>query len=169
MSPLIRAALFVADLARATAFYRALGFTEVYYEGALEPGATNTVLRLPLTSATRCCILKQPGLSNFGMVGLFETSNPTPPPLARAAQGPSLGEVALVFYVDDLDTAITAARAAGAQEVWEEVLFRLPHRPEGQREICLRDPDGVVLNLIARDPAIAFQTVPISNLASTER
>ena len=44
-SALIRATLFVRDLERSTAFYGAMGLTEVYYEGLLEDPSASALRR----------------------------------------------------------------------------------------------------------------------------
>jgi len=74
--------LFVADLERATAFYRALGLTDVYYEGTLDGASVAATLAVPLSTVTRCRIVKRAGAPNFGMVGLFELKNSSPAALA---------------------------------------------------------------------------------------
>ncbi|MCG8442647.1 MAG: hypothetical protein MI723_12650 [Caulobacterales bacterium] len=159
VSPLIRSALFVADLERSTRFYRALGLTATYYEGTLDAGSVNAVLALPATTVTRCRILKRPDGPNFGMVGLFELTDPAPAPLARDGAGVRAGETALVFYVGDrLEAALGALEALGGRRLADPVLFTMPHA--SQREVLLRDPDGVLVNLIARAPDRAFQTAP---------
>ncbi len=165
VSPLIRAALFVSSLERATTFYEMLGLTEIYYEGALDPASANAVLARPHTGATRCRILKTPAgadtgpAPNFGMVGLFQLDDPAPEPIARSDDHIRQGEVALVFYIGDrLDAVLAQAEAAGARRLTDPVLFEMPHAT--QREILMRDPDGVLINLIERPPSRAWQTEP---------
>ncbi|MFZ4603818.1 MAG: VOC family protein [Caulobacterales bacterium] len=156
VSSLIRAALFVADLERSAAFYGALGLTEIYFEGELDGASAAAVLSVPAGARTRCRIVKRPQTPNFGMVGLFAVSNPAPPSLPETGASPRIGDVALVFYVSDFDAALEAARAAGARVIGPVTLFTMPHRT--QREVCLRDPDGVLVNLIDRPPEEQFRT-----------
>jgi catechol 2,3-dioxygenase-like lactoylglutathione lyase family enzyme len=155
ISSLIRSALFVADLDRSTRFYQALGISEIYYEGVLNPASVAQVLHVPGETITRCRILKRPGTANFGMIGLFELSD-----LASAPPAPDLsprrGETALVFYVDDIDASLAAARAHGAMMSMAPAVFSMPHGES--REMCLRDPDGVLVNLIGRRPDEQFET-----------
>lgn len=161
ISSLVRAALMVSDLARATAFYRALGLTEVYFEGDLDGPSSAATLHIPESSQVRCRILKRPDTANFGMLGLFEVSNPPLPPMPAATSlTPRAGEAVVVFYVPDIDRAIAAARSAQASMTTEPTLFRMPHR--SQREVTLRDPDGVLVNLIEREPDEQFRTVSVS-------
>jgi catechol 2,3-dioxygenase-like lactoylglutathione lyase family enzyme len=162
VSPLVRAALFVSDLSRSTQFYAALGLTEVYYEGELNQTTTNRVLHTPDTTITRCRILKRPGAPNFGMVGLFELTDPAPPPVSRSGPGLHVGEATLVFYCDSLDQTLADCRRLGATLVLNPEILVMPHRPEGQRETLVRDPDGVLINLIEKaDVHEAFKTVTV--------
>lgn len=159
VSSLIRSAVFVSDLDRSSAFYRALGFTSVYFEGELDGPSTAAALKTPATTTCRCRILRPEGRPNFGMIGLFEL---TPPQEAipRGDGPPRLGEVALVLYATPIDEAVAAARAAGASWSPDPSLFVMPHRQ--QREVCLRDPDGVLINLIDRPPAEQDSLSPVA-------
>ncbi|WP_029013467.1 VOC family protein [Niveispirillum irakense] len=159
LSALIRAALFVRDLDRSIRFYKALGFDAVYFEGMLDGPSAATVLAVPPTSKVRCCILKRADGPNFGMVGLFEVTEPVPEALPLSAGPPRIGEVALVIYAKPITEAIIACRAAGATWAPDAILFNMPHRQ--QMESCLRDPDGVLINLVERDPAEQNRTQPV--------
>jgi catechol 2,3-dioxygenase-like lactoylglutathione lyase family enzyme len=157
ISSLVRAAILVGDLERSSAFYRALGLTEVYYEGELDKASVARVLAVPQGTTTRCRILKRPGTPNYGMIGLFELKDP---PLTDLPAAPSLtprrGEAVLVFYVADMDAALAAAAHAGATMVAEATTFSMPHGTSA--EVTLRDPDGVLLNLIGRGPDEQFES-----------
>ena len=150
-SSLIRGAIFVRDLDRATRFYQALGFDEIYHEEIMDSDSAAGVMSLPPGSSCRARILKPHGRPGFGMVGLFEISNPAPKALPDGAQSPRVGEVALVFYLKDLDATLNTARQHGATWIGTPIVFNAGHRT--QREVCLRDPDGVLLNFLERDPA----------------
>jgi len=159
VSSLIRSAVFCSDLERSTAFYCALGLDAVYFEGDLDPESSQGALQVPAGSTLRCRILKRGvDAANFGMVGLFELT-PQPEPLPAPAGPPRLGETALVFYAQPFMAVLTAARDAGATWSPEPITFAMPHR--SQMEVCLRDPDGVLINLIDRDPAEQFLTAPV--------
>jgi catechol 2,3-dioxygenase-like lactoylglutathione lyase family enzyme len=147
-SSLIRAALFVSDLERSTAFYKALGLTEVYYEAELDPASTAAVLALPAGGGARCRILKRPGTPNYGMIGLFQVINAALDRIPMGGTSPRIGEVAIVFYAKPLAPILADLKANGAAWVGDPSLFSMPHR--AQAEVCLRDPDGVLLNLIER-------------------
>lgn len=166
ISALVRAALFVADLARARAFYSALGLTDVYFEGELSGSDSAGVLKLDPGSITLCAILKPEGGMNQGMVGLFEVSDPAPDPMpARDGCGPGRGEVALVFYVSDLASSLKAAESHGGRRLSDPVFFEMPHR--SQNEVCLRDPDDVLINLMERPVEETSDTRSALDIAST--
>lgn len=149
-SALIRATLFVRDLARATTFYQALGLSEVYFEGTLDDPSASAILGFARHHPYRVRIVKRPG-PNYGMIGLFELPAELSASSLPSAEGPArLGEVALVFYVRALDDTLVRLRAQGALWSPEPQLFRMQHR--AQAEVCLRDCDGVLINLVETDP-----------------
>jgi len=151
VSALIRATIFVRELDKAVAFYRALGFSETYYEGVLEHPSANAIIGFPQIRPLTIHIVKRPG-PNYGMIGLFKLDESldadTVPPAEGAAR---IGEVALIFYVRSMAETLAALREAGATWSPEPTLFVMPHRE--QLEVCLRDCDGVLINLVETDPA----------------
>jgi catechol 2,3-dioxygenase-like lactoylglutathione lyase family enzyme len=154
ISPLVRAALRVADLQRSRGFYAALGFTEVYFEGALDADVVPALLGVDHAATTRCAIVKTPGQPNFGMVGLFHIDEPAPLERPSAGSGFQIGEVALVFYVSDIESSLTTALMHGGARVSGPLHLVMPHR--AQPEAMLRDPDGVLINLVERPPIETF-------------
>lgn len=150
VSALIRGTIFVRDLNRATEFYSALGFNEVYYEGCLDDPSGSTILGFENHAPLAVRIVKSGG-PNYGMIGLFKIADILGPDVVSPATGPArVGEVALVFYVASMVDTLYALRGAGATWSPEPETFRMPHR--AQQEVCLRDCDGVLLNLIENDP-----------------
>ena len=104
LSQMVRAAVQVSDLDSSKAFYEeVLGLTEVYSEGAAEGGNMYALIGMPETTTIRFCILKQPEYSSYGMVGLFEASNPAPAKIEEPRQGSYIGELCMVFYCSNLD------------------------------------------------------------------
>lgn len=158
VSALIRASIFVRNLDRATAFYRALGLTETYYEGVLDDASASAIIGFAEHAPLAIRIVKRPG-PNYGMIGLFKIDDTLAPGALPVAAGPArVGEVALVFYVRSMAAALAGARAAGATWSPEPQIFRMEHRE--QAEVCLRDCDGVLLNLVENDPAEQERTRP---------
>lgn len=151
VSSLIRGTIFVGDLDRAAAFYAELGFTEIYYEGVLTDPSASTIIGFRDHGPLAIRIVKSGG-PNFGMIGLFRIDPALSPEVVPPPTGPArIGEVCLVFYVRSMADTLRRLRAAGA--VWspEPELFVMAHR--AQQEVCLRDPDGILLNLVETDPA----------------
>ncbi|HWU03286.1 MAG TPA: VOC family protein [Novosphingobium sp.] len=158
VSSLIRGTIFVRDLDRASAFYAALGYTDVYYEGTLHDASASQILGFAGHGPLTVRIVKPAASApNFGMIGLFLIDPELTPEVVPPATGPArIGEVALVFYVREMGPALEALRAAGASWSPEPQLFVMAHR--AQPEVCLRDPDGVLLNLVETDPAEQYHT-----------
>jgi catechol 2,3-dioxygenase-like lactoylglutathione lyase family enzyme len=155
-SPLIRAALIVRNLERSRRFYGdLLGFTEEYASGETRSEAFTTLLGQPAGTRCRFQVLKQPGPS-FGMIGLFELSDPAPPAAPAPGASVSSGNVVLVFYLADLDPFVARLESYGGRLLAPVVELASRHR--SQRELVASDPDGVRVNLIERDPAEALRT-----------
>lgn len=151
-SPMIRSALFVRDLGASTRFYRdLLGLDEIFFEGTLSDGNAWQLLGMPAGTRTRAVILKAPGPS-IGMVGLFELSGPAPEPVTRNAASANLGEACLVFYCKDLTPVHARLEEAGGTCLCPPLHLEVNNQVK-QREMTLRDPDGVMINLIEWDLA----------------
>ncbi len=149
-SPMIRSALFVRDLAASTRFYRdLLGLDEVFFEGDLSDGNAWRLLGMPADTKTRAVILKAPG-PGVGMVGLFELRDPAPAPVTRNDACANLGEACLVFYCNDLTPVHARLEEAGGTCLCPPLHLEV-HGQVKQREMTLRDPDGVMINLIEWD------------------
>lgn len=152
LSPMVRSALFVADLKKSEQFYRnVLGLVDVWYEGELSDGNAHRLLGVPASSFTKAKILKAEGPA-WGMVGLFEVSNPTLPARSIDLKQINLGETCLVFYSTDLDQVQQALEAGGHHIVCQPLLLSVDGK-DRQREMTFRDPDGVLINLIEWDPS----------------
>ena len=104
----------------------------------------------------RCLAEGQP---NFGMVGLFHVDEARPLERPSAGSGFQIGEVALVFYVADIESSLTTALMHGGTRVSGPLQLVMPHR--AQPEAMLRDPDGVLINLVERPPVETFGYEPV--------
>lgn len=159
ISPMVRTALIVRDLERSTDFYRSIfEMDEVYAEGGLAHETAAKLLGMPPGTSTRYRILRVGGL-NKGMVGLFELKNPEPPAVEKRVDGCSIGETCLVFYCGDLDIVhdrlVAGKNSVVCPPLHLEVEIEsgaIKTEGRGQREMTFRDPDGVLINLIERDP-----------------
>lgn len=154
LSPMVRSALFVSDLERSATFYRdVLGLENVYWEGELAGESLERLLGVPPGTCCRAKIL-QSGDISYGMVGLFELSDPRPVAIARPGSGAHVGESCLVFYCSDLDE-IMARLAAGDYRVVCPPIPLVHEGREKQREMTCADPDGIMINFIEWDPDAA--------------
>ncbi len=152
VSALVRTALFVRDLDRASHFYRnVLGLRQIYGEGVLDSPAARQLLGLSESGSTRYRIVKAPG-PNRGMVGLFELRDQQVPEATKNATRANYGEGCLVFYCEDLDVIVKAASQLKLPIVSAPVYLSIWEKNKGQREMTLRDPDGMLVNLIERSP-----------------
>lgn len=158
VSALVRATIFVRNLDRSAAFYTALGLSESYFDGVLEHPAASGLLGFSNHHQYLIKILKCPG-PNFGMVGLFQLDPGHGADTLPIADGAArIGEVALVFYVPDLDYTMPRLVSAGATWAPAPQRFEIGHL--SAREVCMRDCDGTLINLVERDPADQHKTSP---------
>ncbi len=152
ISQLVRDAIITGDLDRARAFYeQVLGLTEVFWSGELNDPTVWHLLGTGEGASCRAVILKAPDTPAYGMIGLFEVTNPRPNELATRDAELQIGESVSVFYCSDLDHVVHHAERLGGKITANPI--KLVH--EGlvkQREMSLRDPDGHAINLIEWDP-----------------
>jgi short-subunit dehydrogenase/catechol 2,3-dioxygenase-like lactoylglutathione lyase family enzyme len=137
-------ALSVSDVRATQRWYR-----EVL---GLEPAGGTNLFAGPLAamvqgvprSASTCWWLVD--RQDFFQVELFEFRSP----LVRAKPADwrpcDVGYSTMSFTVDDLDAAMARAEAAGSHPLTE------PIGADGERRVCVRDPDGVLVELMEDDP-----------------
>jgi hypothetical protein len=82
---------------------------------------------------------------------LFEIVNHTPPTLSRGEAGLSRGETCLVFYHRDL-AALSERLVEGGYQIVCPALQLQVSEDFQSTEMTFRDPDGVMINCIERDP-----------------
>ncbi|MGY8963202.1 MAG: VOC family protein [Rhodospirillales bacterium] len=160
ISPMVRTALFVSDIEKSSAFYRDIfDLEEVYAEGGLTHATAAKLLGMPPETNVRYRVFRSAGL-NKGMVGLFELKKPSPPRVQKREYGCSIGEACMVFYCANLDVVhdrlIVGSHIVLCPPTHLEVDIEggaIKSADRGQREMTFRDPDGIMVNLIERDPA----------------
>ncbi|MFK7829047.1 MAG: VOC family protein [Congregibacter sp.] len=154
VSALIRATIFVRNLEKSRDFYKALGLTETYFDGVLEHPSASALLGFNQHVDYPISILKVAG-PNFGMLGLFELSDTAKVEQQPIASGSvKVGEVALIFYVASLTDVLPKLEVLGGVCLTKPIVFELGEI--SQREVCLRDIDGTLINLVERPPNMQF-------------
>ncbi len=147
--PMRRNALIVADLDRSQAFYEQVLGLEVWSAGELKDNPEAMALLGLEGGDIRYAILKAPSLA-FGMVGLFEVSNPAPPVAEPRAPGVRIGESIMVWEIENLDPVIEKLDELGTVWVSEPVMLSSERFQRSQREMTFRDPDGFAINVIEK-------------------
>ena len=137
-------ALSVSDVRRSQRWYRdVLG---------LEPGGGTNLFAGPLSSmvqgvprsASTCWWLVD--RQDLFQVELFEFRSPLVREVPPDWRPCDIGYTTVSFWVDDLDAAMGRAREAGSERLTE------PIGEPGERRVCLRDPDGVLVELMEQEP-----------------
>jgi short-subunit dehydrogenase/catechol 2,3-dioxygenase-like lactoylglutathione lyase family enzyme len=137
-------ALSVSDLRRTQRWYR-----EVL---GLEPAGGTNLFAGPLASmvqgvprsASTCWWLVD--RQDFFQVELFEFRSPLVRELPPDWRPCDIGYTTVSFWVDDLDAALARAREQGSEPQTG------PIGEPGERRVCVRDPDGVLIELMEDDP-----------------
>jgi catechol 2,3-dioxygenase-like lactoylglutathione lyase family enzyme len=151
LSPLVSAAVFVADLESATRFFVELFALEPIRTVEYDDPEAALFLGCPRGARVRYRLFR--GSADFvGMLSLFEITNPAPPEVIRSGDGAHLGECCLVFGCADVDRV-----HARLIERAHPVLCppRDLRNPDGSRnrEMTFRGPGGVLINLMQKqDP-----------------
>lgn len=161
-SPLVRVSLMVSDLDRSRRFYsELLGFTEEFATGITRDTASTSLIGQPAGSLCRFVVLKRPGPA-FGMISLFEASDPALPARPPSQPAVYVGDVFLTFYLRDLDPFVAQLEAAGGHLLVPPTVLVTNYRTH--RQLVASDPDGVRINLMERDPSEAWRTDGIGSL-----
>jgi len=158
-SPMVRTAIFVSNIERSINFYnKVLGVKDVYAEGSLTHSAGAKLLGVEADSPIRYHILRSQNI-NKGMIGLFEVKEENPHTIKRDATKYNVGEACMVFYCDNLNKVVEELSKINHEALCPPVFLEvdvetgfLSSAKRGQREMTFRDPDGILLNLIERDP-----------------
>lgn len=149
VTPLKRTAIIVRDLERSLEFYRGLLGMNVWIEGKAGAELPELHQLLGMPPCTTRWVILQSGNVDWGMVGLFELTEPAPdddthPNVDRVNRG----EACLVFHTPDVDSIYRGARELGLTVLCPPLRLELRQHGVASKEMTLRDPNGVLVNLI---------------------
>ncbi len=149
VEPMKRAAIIVRDLQRSLQFYQqAFGLT-VWVEGEAGPDNATFARLLGMPPCRVRYAILQAGDVAQGMVGLFEVRDPAPlESTVPTTHAVNRGEVVLVFHTDDVDAIHRHAVALGLEVLCPPQHLVIPEAGVESLEMTLRDPNGVLVNLI---------------------
>jgi catechol 2,3-dioxygenase-like lactoylglutathione lyase family enzyme len=141
--PLCQVAYSVLDLGRTRDWYRdALGFVPA--RGAHFRGWPNTRIQGLAEADEHVAWLVDRQESS--QLELFEFHRPEPRPRPADWRPCDVGYVRVGLHVTDFDAALERLAAVGTSPSTD------PLGEPGQRRVCVRDPEGVLLELIEDDP-----------------
>ena len=86
---------------------------------------------------------------DWGMVGLFENTDPAPAEVRLPDESRvNRGEACLVFHTPDVDRVHEGAVRMGLKILCAPLRLALPQHGVESKEMTLRDPNGVLVNFI---------------------
>jgi catechol 2,3-dioxygenase-like lactoylglutathione lyase family enzyme len=139
--PFCQIAVSVFDLERTLDWYRA-GFGFLPAGGRRGGGPVVASLQgLPCSSFEVAWLVDR---QECFQLEIFRFDEPAPRPLERAPV--DIGYTTLAIHVDDFDRALQRLATLGSEPL------TAPHGGPGTRRACVRDPDGVYVELLEDDP-----------------
>jgi catechol 2,3-dioxygenase-like lactoylglutathione lyase family enzyme len=141
---LCQIAFSVTDLERTHAFYRdGLGFLPAGGTESFRGPAASLVQGLPDAASVCWWLVEQRA---FMQLEMFQFESPPVRPLPKDWRPCDVGYTRVGIHVGDLDGVLARLAAAGARPIAP------PAGVPGTRRVCVRDPEGVVLELMEDDP-----------------
>jgi catechol 2,3-dioxygenase-like lactoylglutathione lyase family enzyme/uncharacterized protein YndB with AHSA1/START domain len=143
--PLNQIAFAVLDLRRTEAWWReGLGFLPAGGTRALFRGpVSGRIQKLPGSASTCWCLL---GRNDWCQLELFQYEKPVSKPMPADYRPSDLGYSRCGVWVADLDAALACLARLGSEPLAP------PAGVPGQRRACVRNPDGVYVELMEEDP-----------------
>lgn len=149
VTPLKRTAIIVRDMQRSLDFYRGVLGMNVWVEGRAGSDIPEMFRLLGLPSCTTRWIILQSEDVDWGMLGLFESTNPEPDDIRLPDERRvHRGEACLVFHTPDVDRIHAAALRMGLRVLCAPLHLALAQHGVESKEMTLRDPNGVLVNFI---------------------
>ncbi len=137
-------ALSISDLRRTQRWYRdVLGLEPAGGTNLFAGPLASMVQGIPRSASTCWWLVDR---QDFFQVELFEFRSPLVRAMPTDWRACDRGYTTVAFWVHDLDGVIERARAAGTEPLTD------PVGEPGERRLCLRDPDGVLVELMEDDP-----------------
>jgi short-subunit dehydrogenase/catechol 2,3-dioxygenase-like lactoylglutathione lyase family enzyme len=141
---LCQIAASVTDLRRTQRWYRdVLGLEPAGGTNLFMGPAASMVQGVPRSASTCWWLLDR---QDFFQVELFEFRSPLVRRLPTDWRPSDIGYTRISFSVADLEATMARARSAGTAALTE------PVGEAGARRVCVRDPEGVLIELIEDDP-----------------
>lgn len=143
--PLNQIALSVSDVQRSQRWYRdVFGYQESGGTSMFRPLlGSDDVQGLPDATSVCWWLMDQ---QDFFQLELFQFSKPAAQPLPADWRPCDIGYTTVGLHVADLDAVLARAARRHAPPLTD------PIGAPGARRVCLRDPDGVLLELMEDDP-----------------
>jgi catechol 2,3-dioxygenase-like lactoylglutathione lyase family enzyme len=149
---LAQVAFSVTDLERTFAFYRdLLGFLPAGGTEAFRGPLASVVQGLPEAASICWWLVDQ---REFMQLEMFEFESPPVRPLPDDWRPCDIGYTAVGLHVRELDGVLERLAAAGVRPVAPAA------GPAGARRACVRDPEGVLLELVEEDPLGPLSAAP---------
>lgn len=174
--PLVQIALSVRDIQHSQRWYRDIfGLTEAGGTHMFIPAlGSEDVQGVP--GATSVCWWLLDGKPGF-QLELFEFSKPHPRPIPQDWRPCDIGYTMLGFHVTDFDATLGNLTRRRVPPLTE------PMGEPGSRRVCVKDPDGTLLEILEADPVVAgmaarptgspavarFATLSVPDLAEARR
>jgi catechol 2,3-dioxygenase-like lactoylglutathione lyase family enzyme len=134
----------VTDLRRTHAWYRdGLGFTTAGGTNTFVGPIASMVQGLPRAASTCWWLVDR---QDFFQLELFQFRSPVARPLPADWRPCDIGYTMIGVHVDDLDATLARVTAEGTPPLTE------PIGEPGARRACVRDPEGVLIELREDDP-----------------
>jgi catechol 2,3-dioxygenase-like lactoylglutathione lyase family enzyme len=149
VSPVARLTVFVTDMDRSLEFYRdTLGFTQVDDKTVSGPMVGGLV---GLESCTMRIVYLQSEGNDFGMVGLFEISDPPLPDGPKPPPHFYRGQAAAAFCTEDAELLQKRLDEFGVNYLLQPTAYSNPELGAFV-ELIVQDPDGIPVSFVQFTP-----------------